>query len=152
MGGAHGHSSHRVHGLDGGCLAFLARLSMLSPQVWYLLGKHLTVTTRDRILRGEYMDVFSLLFRDLRRKDKDDLDDCLKEQIKRRMIDQTYPNWYPGFLIYVGFIVWYQPWQALSMLQYMDIIYKTYTDFPSPSWLQYDEQFCMQDAMNPMLC
>lgn len=37
------------------------------------------------------------------------------------------------------------------MLQYMDIIFKTYMGFLSPSWLQYDEQFHMHAAMNSML-
>lgn len=115
------------------------------------LGEHLTLATRDRILRGEYVDVFSLLFCELEKKDKEDMDDRLKERIKRRNIDRTYANWYPGFLIYAGMIVRHQPWQALSLLQYMDLIYKTYTDFPSPAWLQYDEQFRMRAAMNPML-
>lgn len=44
-------------------------------------------------------------------------------------------------------IVRHQPWWALSMLQYMDIIYKTYMDFPNPVWFQYDEQFHMNPAL-----
>lgn len=70
----------------------------------------------------------------------------MKEHIRRRTIDRTYANWYPGFLIYAAVIIW-----VLVMLQYMDIIYKTYTDFPSPSWLQYNEQLRMQAAMNHQL-
>lgn len=104
------------------------------------LGEHLTVATRDKILKGDYMDVFSLL-----EKDKDELDECLKEHIKWCTIDRTYTNWNPGFLIYAGLIVCHQLWRALSMLQYMYIIYKTYTDFLNHAWLQYDEKFHMRD-------
>lgn len=32
------------------------------------LGEHLTSTTHDKILRGEYVEVFSLLFHDLKKK------------------------------------------------------------------------------------
>lgn len=113
------------------------------------LGKHLTVATRDKIRRGDYVDVF--FFGDLEKKDKGELDERLKERIKCRTIDRTYANWYLGFLIYAGVIVHYQPCWALKMHRYLDIIYKTFIDLPSPAWLQYDEQFRVQVTMNPRL-
>lgn len=54
------------------------------------LGKPLTIATWNKILKGGYVDVFSLLFCDLENKDKDKLDDCLREHIKCHIIDRTY--------------------------------------------------------------
>lgn len=45
------------------------------------LGEHLTVVTRDKILHGDYIDVFALLFQDSGKKDNDELDEHLKERI-----------------------------------------------------------------------
>lgn len=48
------------------------------------------------------------------------------------MVYQTYANWYPGFLIYVGVIVQHQPWRTLALLHYLDIIHKAYMESDRP--------------------
>lgn len=116
------------------------------------LREHLTNATRDNILKGEYVDIFQLLFREIEKKDKEDLSDKDKECLKRCTVDRNWVNWHPGFLIYAGVIVQYQSGRALSLLQYMDIIYKGYTDFTGPAWIQYNAAFHMRAAMNPALC
>lgn len=78
------------------------------------------------------MDLFSLLYRELERKDKEDLDDKDKEKIKRRTVDRTWANWLPGFLIFAGVVARSQPWRAAPLFQYLDIIYKGYTGFTGP--------------------
>lgn len=69
------------------------------------LEDHLITATRDMILKGEYVDAFSLLFYNLEKEDKEDLDEHQKECIKLCTIDQIYANRYPGFFIYAGVIV-----------------------------------------------
>lgn len=54
------------------------------------LGKYLLQSTRDKILRGEYIDFFSLLYQEVEKKDKG-LMDKEKEDLKKRKV---------GFLIY----------------------------------------------------
>lgn len=71
--------------------------SVLYGAIAMTLGEHLTVDTRDRILRGEYVDEVPLLFRDLEKKDEV-LDNRLKERIKYHMVDRTYASWYAGSL------------------------------------------------------
>lgn len=115
------------------------------------LGDHLLPATRDKICRGEFVDLFSLLFRELEKKDKDELDDKDKEKIKKRTVDRTWANWLPGFLIFAGILARSQPWRAAPLFQYLYIIYKGYTGFSGPAWLQYDEEFRMRAAMNPAL-
>lgn len=71
---------------------------------------------RDKILRGEYIDVFSLFFWKLKKKYKEDLDEYLKEHFKQCTVDYTCANWYLGFLIYAGVIVRHQPWWVSAIL------------------------------------
>lgn len=58
-------------------------------------GGSLAQATRDKILRGEYVDLFSLLYRELEKKDKDLLDDKEKEILKKRKVDRNWTNWCP---------------------------------------------------------
>ncbi|XP_054843457.1 uncharacterized protein LOC129335043 [Eublepharis macularius] len=115
------------------------------------LGDHLTQATREKILRGEYVDIFTLLFRELEKKDKEDLDERDKEKLKRRKVDRNWHNWLPGMFIYAGVIARAQPWRAAPLFQYMDIIYKGYTEFSGTAWMQYDEEFRMRAALNPAM-
>lgn len=95
------------------------------------LGEHLLQATRDKILRGEYVDVFSLLYREVEKKDKDLLEDREKEALKHRKIDWNWTNWLSGFLVYAGVIVCAHPERAPTILQYLDIIYKVFLNFTS---------------------
>lgn len=72
------------------------------------LQDHLTTNTRDKILQGEYVDIFSLLFRELEKKDKDDQDEYEKECIKCHKVDCNWANWHLGFLIYASVIMQFQ--------------------------------------------
>lgn len=40
---------------------------------------------------------------------------------------------------------------ATSLWQYIDIVYKVYTGFSGPAWLQYNKEFHMRAAINPAL-
>lgn len=63
------------------------------------------------------------LFREIERKDKEELTESDKEHFTRCIIHSTYSNWYPVFLIYTGVIVKSQMWQSFSILKYMNITY-----------------------------
>lgn len=71
------------------------------------------------------MDFFFLLYRELDKKDKE---------------DRTSASWVPRFWVYVGMISQSQSgW--VPLFQHFDIIYKWYTKFTGPAWLQYDKDF-----------
>ena len=72
--------------------------------------------------------------KELEKEDKRD-----KERHWRKKPERTWANWLPGYLIYCGVIVKVQSWRALLLVQYLDIIYRLYVDFPGYSWLLYDQ-------------
>ena len=51
----------------------------------------------------------------------------------------------------MGVVVKDQPWQALSLFQYLDLIYRVYVDFVGQAWLSYDKEFHMRSAIHPNL-
>lgn len=55
------------------------------------LGDPLLLATKEKILRGEFVDLFSLLYRNLEKKDKGQLDDRENKILKRRKIDRPGP-------------------------------------------------------------
>lgn len=47
------------------------------------LGKYLLPVNRNKMCKGEYVDVFSLLFRELEKNDKEDVGERDKEKLQR---------------------------------------------------------------------
>lgn len=60
------------------------------------LGDHLLPTTREKILRGEFMDLFHLLYWEPVRKDKEEMDEHEKEILKKQKVERT---WASGFQV-----------------------------------------------------
>lgn len=105
------------------------------------LGFYLHPATKEKIWRGEFVDVFSLLFRV----------EPMEEQDQHPKVERNFDNWLSGFLIYVSVLLQAQLWRGLALIKYMDIILRIRTFFVGPAWLQYDEMFRMQAAVLPSL-
>ncbi|KAL8169687.1 UNVERIFIED_CONTAM: hypothetical protein K2H54_055470 [Gekko kuhli] len=86
-------------GLSWGCREPL--VSMIPQQSWWWmlsglvqvhrrsdvalpLGNPLLPVTREEICKGDFADVFSLLYCEMEKKDREELDDKDKEVIRRR--------------------------------------------------------------------
>lgn len=113
------------------------------------LREHLLQATKDKILHRKYIDLFSLLYWELEKKDKDLIDDRKKEIWKKRKVDKTWGNLFSGYSISV--IARLHPWKSARLFQYLDIVYTVYRSFLGGVWLQYDKQFCMHAATNSAL-
>lgn len=99
------------------------------------LGDHLTTATKqNKILEGEYVDFFNLLFCKVEKKNKEDLEDKDKGWLKKQKLDRTWANWLLGYFIYAGLLVHHQPQKATALFQYVDI-YRTYRDFVRSTWI-----------------
>lgn len=78
------------------------------------------------------------------------MDEMEKEILKQRKVDRVWENWLAGYLIYAEIIARANPWKGATLLQYLDIIYKAYSYFTRPCWLQYGEEFHKRRAdFNP---
>ena len=115
------------------------------------LGYHLLPATKERIWKGEYTDVFSLLFRELESSDKDKMGEKEVEKYRRRSAVRTWANWLPGFLIYMGITLQRFPERGHVLTKYLDLIYRAYTEYEGGAWLAYDESFRRKAAFDHSL-
>lgn len=95
------------------------------------LSDHLLQSKWEKILQGEYVDLFSLLYREVEKKDKDLLADRKKEILRKRKIEPNWTNWLSGYLVYTRVIVREHRDRDPSLFQYLDIVYKAYLNFAS---------------------
>lgn len=98
-----------------------------------LLGDHLILVTREKILIGKFVGSALL---EAGEKDKEDLEDSDKEQSQ---VDHNWANWLPWFLIYVGVLARLHPVSATPLFHCIAVVYRAYTEFAGEAWLQYDE-------------
>lgn len=66
----------------------------------------------------------------------------------RAILDQFAP---PMFDLYC-IIVWTQPWQAVFSVEYLELIFRAYVDYPGHTWLIPNEAFRMSMAIHSKMC
>ena len=115
------------------------------------VGYHLHPSTKEKIWKGEYIDIFSLLFREEEQKDKDKDKDKEQERIRKKKVERTWANWLAGFLIFIGVVLQKHPDKAPVLIKYLDLIFRCYSEYLGPAWLSYDEAFRLKAAFNPGL-
>lgn len=115
------------------------------------LGDHLLPSTKVKIWRGEYIDLFTLLFRDVEVKPGAKDDPRELEKIKRQQVDKNFDNWLTAYTIYMGVVLQVQPARGPVLVKYLDLIHRAYKEYAGAAWLRYDEMFRSRAAMDPSL-
>ncbi|XP_073431742.1 uncharacterized protein [Dendrobates tinctorius] len=116
------------------------------------LGAHLKQEVRERIWKGEYVEIFSLLPLERFNLDRSRRDDSKKEDEEKRrfrLIPRTFSNWLQAFAILANVIGEKSPKNCSPLFCYMDIIGEAYRVYGGQRWLRYDEQFCQRKAVRP---
>lgn len=88
------------------------------------LGAHLKQEVREKIVKGEYVEIFSLLPFEKFNLDRVKPDDSKKEDEKRRyrLIPRTFGNWLQAFAIMASLIGEKNPEHCSALFCYMDAI------------------------------
>lgn len=81
---------------------------------------HLAPATVEKIVKGEYVDVFSLLNKEVEEKILETLAEKGREKLRHKAPDICWDNWLPEFFIYADVIVKAQIDRAASLIKYMD--------------------------------
>ncbi|KAJ1139278.1 hypothetical protein NDU88_005653 [Pleurodeles waltl] len=119
------------------------------PYMWVtkLLGAHLMSARRDKICKGEFVEVLKLLHREVRAKE------LMKEEefelAKRPRVPVTIENWTSAFPIYTSVYCKKYPESSVALLKFMDIIRKAQISFGGKPWAQYDEEFRVRMTADP---
>ncbi|KAM6419699.1 uncharacterized protein J5M81_016645 [Pluvialis apricaria] len=102
------------------------------------LGYKLAKATKERIWRGEFIDLFSLLHTEL-----------APERGPRP--GDTLDQWVSAFLVYASVLCEKHPARCGAMFKYLDTIRKLHATYGGTSWMNYDEDFRRRAAKNPNL-
>ncbi|KAJ1145794.1 hypothetical protein NDU88_012078 [Pleurodeles waltl] len=103
------------------------------------LGAHLMPATKEKIWKGEYVEMLKLLHREVRAKEGSKEEEY--ELAKRPRVPVTIENWTAAFLIYASVYYERHPEREVALFKYMDVIRKAYLNFGGYAWAQYDEEF-----------
>lgn len=75
------------------------------------------------------------------------MNDKEKEKLKKIVVDRTWANWLPEFLIYTFVKVRINPQRASALFQCLDIVYKAYF-LGEVAWHHYDEDYHTRIALS----
>ncbi|KAM3932714.1 uncharacterized protein RB166_005734 [Leptodactylus fuscus] len=118
------------------------------------LGAHLKQEVREKIWKGEYVEIFSLLPLEKFNLDRVKPDECKKEEEERRryrLIPRTFSNWLQAFAILASVVGEKAPENCSALFTYMDSIGEAYRVYGGNAWLRYDEHFRQRKAVRPSL-
>lgn len=118
------------------------------------LGVHLKPEIREKIWRGECVEIFSLLPLEKFNIDKGKADESKKEEEERRrwrLIPRTFSNWLQAFAILASVISEKEPENCSPLFCYLDAIGEAYRVYGGLAWLRYDIQFRQRKAVRPQL-
>ncbi|XP_056409991.1 uncharacterized protein LOC130338807 [Hyla sarda] len=118
------------------------------------LGAHLKAEVRERIWKGEYVEIFSLLPLEKFNLDRVKPDESKKEEEERRryrLIPRTFNNWLQAFAILASVIGEKAPDNCSGLFCYLDSVGEAYRTYGGTAWLRYDEQFRQRKAVRPSL-
>lgn len=132
--------SHRVPD----CVGKETMPCILSP-----LGFHLSNSTKDKIWKGDFIDILSLLPSQKEYYsciDKDKLDED-----KKRLVARTFNNWLQAFMIYASIMCERIPERSPGLFQHMDVILEAYRNVGGLAWFYYDESFRQKLSVHPSM-
>lgn len=118
------------------------------------LGVHLKQEVREKIWKGEYVEIFSLLPLEKFHIERGKADESKKEEEEKRrwrLIPRTFSNWLQAFAIMASVIGEKAPENCSPLFCYMDAIGEAYRVYGGTAWLRYDEQFRQRKALRPGL-
>lgn len=114
------------------------------------LGAHLKTEVREKIWKGEYVEIFSLLPLEKFNLDRVKPDESKKEDEEKRryrLIPRTFNNWLQAFAILASVIGEKEPASCSALFCYLDAIGEANRVYGGMAWLRNDEQFRQQKAV-----
>ncbi|OCT95423.1 hypothetical protein XELAEV_18013112mg [Xenopus laevis] len=108
------------------------------------LGLHLSQSIKDKINRGEYVDLLSLL-PSVKVFLKDKKSEA--EEDRRRPVARTFTNWLQAFCIYANILCSGHPQLGASLFKHVDIILEAYKSYGGISWFVYEDRFRQKMAV-----
>lgn len=113
------------------------------------LGAHLKLEVREKIWKGEYVEIFALL-----PMEKLNLDGVKPERRRKRryrLIPRNFQNWLQAFAIMASVIGEKNPEHCSVLFYYLDAVGEEHRVYGGTVWWRYDEQLRQRKAIRPSL-
>lgn len=116
------------------------------------LGFHLPVAIKEKIWKGEFLDLLSLLpvskefLSKLDKRSDDNMEDA-----RRRPVSRSFFNWLQAFCIFSAVMGERHPEKCAGLFQHLEHILEAYKSFGGMGWFNYDESFRQKIAIYPSL-
>ncbi|PIO30965.1 hypothetical protein AB205_0195640, partial [Aquarana catesbeiana] len=158
-GTSSGDSTTNSQGKPGDKKAESVRLADAAKSEVYVcfegpLGAHLKAEVKEKIWKGEYVEIFTLLPLEKFNLDRLKPEERKKEDEEKRryrLIPRTFSNWLQAFAILASVVGEKAPEHCSTLFVYLDAISEAHRTYGGVAWLRYDEQFRQRMAVRQSL-
>ncbi|KAJ1140260.1 hypothetical protein NDU88_006617 [Pleurodeles waltl] len=116
------------------------------------LAAHVASEIKEKIWKGDFVDIFSLVRakrREVESKDKDTKASSYTD--KKTKIEENITNWLFGFNVFMSVMLEKKPDIGLSMIFYANKILKAHHMYGWNAWLEYDRDFRWAKLEDPAI-
>ncbi|XP_069097417.1 uncharacterized protein [Pleurodeles waltl] len=116
------------------------------------LAAHVDSEIKDKIWKGDFVDIFSLVRakrREVESKDRDSKASSLTD--KKTKIEENITNWLFGFNMFMSVMLEKKPEIGMSMICYANKILKAHHMYGGKAWLEYDRDFRWAKIEDPAI-
>ncbi|KAJ1084500.1 hypothetical protein NDU88_004647 [Pleurodeles waltl] len=116
------------------------------------LAAHVASEIKEKIWKGDFVDIFSLVRakrREIESKDKDTKASSYTD--KKTKIEENITNWLFGFNVFMSVMLEKKPEIGLSMIFYANKILKAHHMYGGNAWLEYDRDFRWAKVEDPAI-
>ncbi|KAJ1218448.1 hypothetical protein NDU88_006028 [Pleurodeles waltl] len=116
------------------------------------LAAHVSAEVKERIWKGEFVDIFSLI-----RTKRTEVDNKEKEVKttssgdKKPKVEENIMNWLFGFDVFMSVMLKKKPDLGISMIYYANKILKAQHTYGGSAWLEYDRDFRWAKVEDPSI-
>ncbi|KAJ1178627.1 hypothetical protein NDU88_003870 [Pleurodeles waltl] len=116
------------------------------------LAAHVAPDIKEKIWKGEFVDIFSLIRakrRDVETKDKDAKASSSSD--KKPKTEESITNWLFGFNVFMSVMLERKPESGIAMICYANKILKAYHMYGGNAWLECDRDFRWAKMEDPAI-
>ncbi|KAJ1149908.1 hypothetical protein NDU88_002707 [Pleurodeles waltl] len=116
------------------------------------LAAHVSPEIKEKICKGEFVDIFSLVRakrRDVEPKDKNSKASSFSD--KKPKIEENITNWLFGFNVFISVMLQKKPETGIAMICYANKILKAHHMYGGNARLEYDRDFRWAKVEDPAI-
>ncbi|KAJ1161550.1 hypothetical protein NDU88_002034 [Pleurodeles waltl] len=116
------------------------------------LAAHVSTETREKIWKGDFVDIFSLIRakrREIEVKEKEHKSSSYSE--RKPKIEENITNWLFGFNVFMSILLEKKTELGTSLIYYANKILKAQHTYRGSAWLEYDRDFRWAKVEDPSI-